>query len=440
MKYKWIRKIVQKLPESVRKEREKELRNYDVGNREQIRKKAEESLCRQVMQILILTVIFVILLGVLCVFSFGRDRQIVITRNERGSGIREETLQIRTKEGIQDYTLEVQPKGYKKSELKKAFERAGGYLENHLKGENESLSNVRKALDMPQTVPGENIQVYWSSSDPTLVDIQGNVNSENVKEPVIVRLDAEMESQGMKEIIQIPVCVVPGLPGKKSAAEEIRDALKRKEKESRQEKTFIIPEKISGGTVSKQGKSSRIPTVAFLGISMIIFSWYHGNEKCHKEAKKAKQEAQREYPNIVSRLILYLEAGLSVPKALEEITREYEAKRKHGRKAVFVYEVIGKVSRQMGVGISQKEAFEEIGRQLNLPAYRKLSVLMVQSITKGSGELFLRLRKEEESAFFERKEQAKRQGEEASTKLLAPMIIMLIVILALLMFPALSAF
>ena len=81
-----------------------------------------------------------------------------------------------------------------------------------------------------------------------------------------------------------------------------------------------------------------------------------------------------------------------------------------------------------------------MGQKIGVPSYQKLSVLLVQSITRGSADLFLRLKEEEEEAFFQRKEQAKRKGEEASTKLLAPMMVMLVVILVLLMFPALSQF
>ena len=81
-----------------------------------------------------------------------------------------------------------------------------------------------------------------------------------------------------------------------------------------------------------------------------------------------------------------------------------------------------------------------MGKKIGLSSYQKLSVLLVQSITRGSTDLFLRLKEEEEGAFFEKKEQAKRKGEQASTKLLAPMMVMLAVILVLLMFPALSTF
>lgn len=152
--------------------------------------------------------------------------------------------------------------------------------------------------------------------------------------------------------------------------------------------------------------------------------------------RQALEDSRREYPAIIQRLVLFLETGMSIPGAMEAIYREYREKKKE----MFIYEVIGKCCRQMQFGIPQEEVFQEIGNQIRLEPYRKLSAMLIQSITRGSDELFVQLKAEEEQAFFERKEQARRQGEEASTKLLAPMIVMLIVILALLMFPALSTF
>ena len=105
-----------------------------------------------------------------------------------------------------------------------------------------------------------------------------------------------------------------------------------------------------------------------------------------------------------------------------------------------MYEQIKKTCRQISFGVPQTKAFGEMGKKIGLSSYQKLSVLLVQSITRGSTDLFLRLKEEEEGAFFEKKEHAKRKGEQASTKLLAPMMVMLVVILVLLMFPALSTF
>ena len=57
-----------------------------------------------------------------------------------------------------------------------------------------------------------------------------------------------------------------------------------------------------------------------------------------------------------------------------------------------------------------------MGKKIGLSSYQKLSVLLVQSITRGSTDLFLRLKEEEEGAFFEKKEQAKRKGRTSKHK------------------------
>ena len=92
---------------------------------------------------------------------------------------------------------------------------------------------------------------------------------------------------------------------------------------------------------------------------------------------------------------------MSVPLVLNAVFQEYEKKKELGKQEeIFVYEQIGKACRQMEFGMSQKEVFKSLGRSLQLSVYRKLSTLLVQSITRGSKELFFRLKEEEEAAFF----------------------------------------
>lgn len=44
-----------------------------------------------------------------------------------------------------------------------------------------------------------------------------------------------------------------------------------------------------------------------------------------------------------------------------------------------------------------------MGKKIGLSSYQKLSVLLVQSITRGSTDLFLRLKEEEEGAFLRKR-------------------------------------
>ena len=146
----------------------------------------------------------------------------------------------------------------------------------------------------------------------------------------------------------------------------------------------------------------------------IVFFWNKEKESCRKKQKMAEEDSKKEYSAIIQRLVLFLETGMSIPAAMEEIYREYKSRKKE----MFVYEVIGKSCRQLQLGAAQEEVFQNIGSQVRLEPYRKLSAILIQNITRGSDELFVQLKSEEEQAFFERKEQAKRKGEEASTKLL----------------------
>mgnify|MGYP000323317086 CR=1 FL=1 len=66
-----------------------------------------------------------------------------------------------------------------------------------------------------------------------------------------------------------------------------------------------------------------------------------------------------------------------------------------------------KHSRQISFGVPQTKAFGEMGKKIGLSSYQKLSVLLVQSITRGSTDLFLRLKEEEEGAFLRKKNMQK---------------------------------
>ena len=295
---------------------------------------------------------------------------------------------------------------------------------------------------MPSKIQGENITVQWQSDDPAVIDEEGNVFSKNVKKDYIVNLNARMECQGEVRILKIPVCVVPGNSGKRvSEKQKIIADLKKLEEKYITKEQFYLPDVIRQGRLLPADNESQIPAILFLGIVVIVFLWYHENEKYKEQKLQTRDQSVQEYPQIITQLMLFLGTGMSVTSALEAVTAEYEKEQMRGNKGkIFVYEQMKKTCREISFGVPQTKAFADMGQKIGVPSYQKLSVLLVQSITRGSTDLFFRLKEEEEEAFFQRKEQAKRKGEEASTKLLAPMMIMLVVILILLMFPALSQF
>ena len=130
-----------------------------------------------------------------------------------------------------------------------------------------------------------------------------------------------------------------------------------------------------------------------------------------------------------------MSAGLSFRKASEKMSNRYSAKRKTGIKRAG-YEDMLITYRKISEGAGELQAIEDLGKASESKEYRKLSMLLLQNIKKGSKDLIDTLEKEEKYAFELRKQKAIKAGEEASTKLLIPMGGMLFIVIVILVVPA----
>ena len=98
------------------------------------------------------------------------------------------------------------------------------------------------------------------------------------------------------------------------------------------------------------------------------------------------------------------------------------------------------MEQQMNNGVTQKDACYNWGLQFKTDSYQKLSLILIQSFTKGAREAAVLMEAEEREAFNRRIDKAKREGEEAATRLLFPMILLLGEVMLLVMYPALIRF
>ena len=158
-------------------------------------------------------------------------------------------------------------------------------------------------------------------------------------------------------------------------------------------------------------------------------------------AKKREQQLLLDYSEVVSKLVVYIGAGLTLRNSWERIVAGYDAGVKEGKRGVRpVYEEMMKTVSQLSSGVSESRAFGEFGRRCGLQSYLKLSALLEQSQKNGSRQLRQSLELEMISAFEQRKNLAKKLGEEAGTKLLIPLLLMLGVVMAMIVLPAFLSF
>ncbi|MBS7008951.1 MAG: type II secretion system F family protein [Anaerostipes sp.] len=412
------------------------IQSYFCGTKEELEKEVWRSFKEQWKKVIW---VFLVFLAVICLAAASEllaGQEIIIHRNAEGEEINQE-LSIDTGREKELYELNVQPKAYSREEEKKAFQKGAEYLKKHMKGKNSSLNEVKEALDFPNRIPGTQIKVSWETEDLSVIDEEGNVFSEGLKQPVILKTTAVLSYGDHRELITVPVRVVPNHAGKKeSKLEGTKKELKSIEREHAQEESFAIPSTVKGSSVrTGEQVQGRLPVLAVMGILCLGLLWYTEEERQKQKKAKALKETRDEYPLIISKLVLLLGAGMTIQGAVHSIALSYDTK--HPK---FIYRQFQEADKKITLGMPQTQALKELGSSIQMPCYKKLAVLMSQSLVRGSKDLLGRLEEEEAAAFAERKETARRKGEEASTRLLMPMILMLVVILTLLMVPAFLSF
>lgn len=163
---------------------------------------------------------------------------------------------------------------------------------------------------------------------------------------------------------------------------------------------------------------------------------FYKRQKAKDDEKKWQKELSIDYPKMLSQLSLFIGAGFSVKAAFVQVGNAYIKRVQRGYPTRPAFEEIVRMNRRIKDGEDEEKAYKKLGESLRHKGFRKLTLLLVQSLKKGSRDLRDQLEQEERAAYDERRINAKVAGEEASLKLLLPMMGMLGVIFIVLMVPA----
>lgn len=363
-----------------------------------------------------------------------------IERPANGRGSVQEELEVHWRSdddesGKETLFVEIEEKMLTEEELAKQFQEIKRKLPEVILGENESTESICHDLVLPSSLDGYTAAITWSTSDSEIIDWEGRLGSAVLPEGEQIILTAFLSLQGEEETCEISLTV---FPEKKTIQQTIEEELQEKNKD-RTDPWFSFPEKSGGRTLvwnRKDDSTTEGMCLLILLLPFLYLIWKQAEEK--EKQRKEEQSLRRDYPEIVTKLTLLLGTGLNLHKAMERIAKDYQ-KQYDGNKRI-AYEAIVKICLDMQTGISEKDAYEELGRLCRIPCYRTLSALLVQQLTKGSRGMNRMLEEEAQKAYEMRRQQAEILGEQASTKLLFPMILMLVIVFMILMVPAWLSF
>lgn len=366
-----------------------------------------------------------------------------LERNTYGQG---ETQQEILVEGLLakkvPLSVRIGERRYTKEEAADAIHMAAEELSAQIAGGNESLEQVQSRLELVTWLDKYGISVRWQPDDTELISASGEVfNSGCPESGRETFLTATLKAGEYAEDYIYRVNVLP--PGRTQEEKELaafENFLMEKEEEQKYSEVFILPEEFEGKTLTysaDRGRSSLM--FPLLGILAAILLPLKDRQREQEAKKKRECQMMMDYSEILSRLVVFLGAGLPVRKAWAKIVEDYRrTEEKAGKRAA--YEEMVAAYYLMQRGVPEIQAYSEFGNRCRVLPYRKLAGILEQNVKNGSKSLTPVLEAEMEAAFEQRKNLARRLGEEASTKLLLPLFMMLLIVMVMITVPAFLAF
>lgn len=157
--------------------------------------------------------------------------------------------------------------------------------------------------------------------------------------------------------------------------------------------------------------------------------FYITDKDLENKLKKKYESIRADFPDMVSKLVLLVNAGMTINRAWEKICADT-------KKSSPLYQELKTTYLQIQGGKPEGEAYEEFARRCRVREITKFVALIIQNLKKGSDDMVPLLRLQAEECWELRKMRARQLGEEASAKLIIPMMIMFVGILIIVVLPA----
>ena len=364
-----------------------------------------------------------------------------LERNPYGEGAYEETLQVELEGKQEEIQIYVEEQKYTEADKKRYLKEAEKELNTWFQRVCGDKGEIRQSLSFPDKLEQNPVTLSWSTSQPQILDWEGVLGTGVAPKGEMVDLMCTITLEEEMKIWQKEVRVYPPRRTEKEALQEEIQVRAEKLSEENSKKMYL-PETYQGEAVHYRrtaGNTGYLVCVLSVLLGFGIFPLKKERERQKEELRK--KEMQRDYPDVLDKLVLFLQAGFSIRKAMEKLAIDYQRNRqKYHMKERAAYEEIVKTCREMEGGVYEADAYERMGKRCKISQYKILSVLLVQNLRKGNQNILELLEREAASAGEEHKREARVRGEEASVKLLLPMIMQLMVVLVILMVPAFLSF
>lgn len=363
-----------------------------------------------------------------------------LKRREYGQGSYEEEVYALVEGEKEKVKLEIEERQYSKKEIEAYQKQLLQKLPKLILGENKDFEHITRPLNLVTEIKGNPIEIEWMTTKPELVNQEGSLGEEIPNRGERLEVIGQLFFKDMLYEYRQEICIYPDPEKERALSNRLKSALKKENEENKEAVTYRLPKTLDGKKVYWYQEKSKDGIWLIFLLPLLAFALPFAEKEKRKEKKEEKdRQMLLDYPEIVSKLILLLGAGMGLRNALAKIGLDYQ-KRGEVKKKRWAYEEILYTVREIEMGIGEVEAYIHLGERCGLLKYKTLSGLLSQNVKKGSSGILRLLEAEAAEAFEDRKRVARVRGEEAGTKLLLPMILMLVVVFIILLLPAMMSF
>ena len=280
--------------------------------------------------------------------------------------------------------------------------------------------------------------VNWKSNSTEAVEENGQIHPGQEDVPVLLRAEIQYGEFVRETTVKVTVVKRNETPQEREKS-KLSELLQRAQEEDPESEKIQLPTEIEGRKISWEEDIPETGWKILAGALLLAAAVFFFQDKdLHDLVEKKKREERRSYPEILQKLTLYLEAGLTVRSAFCRVAEDYEKERKRGGRCREAYEEMLIATREIHMGVPEGAAYENFGKRTGVREYVRLSTFLTQNLKKGSSTLLQQLKEESVQAEELRIQNARKLSEEATTKLLLPMVMLLVVVMVMIMVPAFS--
>ncbi len=178
--------------------------------------------------------------------------------------------------------------------------------------------------------------------------------------------------------------------------------------------TFLIPAFTKDITMA----------LIFLILGMVLILYL--DLDIDSQLKKKKEEMMTEFPHILSKMALLVNAGLPIRDTFRKV-----AENKSGN----LYDEIHIMLGELDNGVPERRALNNMAERCGVAEIRKFASMLAQSMQKGSADTAKSLIELNADIWLNRTSHVREEGEKASAKLLVPILIIFGGILVMVVVP-----